>query len=126
MGKELVVVTKAKDLCKYVITITKRCPKEYRFTFTSRLQNLSMDIVEYIYQANDIFVSGSNAEQYMMKRRELQHKAITKTQMLLYFAQLAAEEKVILPKQYAQISKQGSDVINMLGAWIKSERNRFQ
>lgn len=125
MGKELVVVTQAKDLCRYVMTITQKSPKQYRFTFTSRLQNLSMDIIEYIYLANDICISGVNARQYAERRRNLQRSAMTKTRLLLYIAQLALEQKAILPKQYEQISKQAWNVINLLGGWINSDKRRF-
>ena len=44
MESELVVITKAKDLCGYVLTVTQKSPKQFRFTFTSRLQNLCVDI----------------------------------------------------------------------------------
>ena len=44
--KELTVIVKAKDLCAYIMTITQKSPKQFRFTFVSRLQNLSLDIVE--------------------------------------------------------------------------------
>jgi hypothetical protein len=47
---ELTVVT--KDLCSYVMTVTQKSPKQFRFTFVSRLQNLSLDIVECIYRAS--------------------------------------------------------------------------
>ena len=36
---ELAVVTKAKDLCSYVMTVTQKSPKHFRFTFVSRLQD---------------------------------------------------------------------------------------
>ena len=50
---------------------------------------------------------------------------MTKTRLLAYIAQLAVEQKAILPRQYEQISMQSADVLNLLGAWIKSDRNRF-
>ena len=37
---ELTVITKAKDLCSYVMTVTQKSPKQFRFTFVSRLENL--------------------------------------------------------------------------------------
>lgn len=40
---ELTVITKAKDLCSYVIKVTQKSPKQFRFTFVSRLQNLRED-----------------------------------------------------------------------------------
>lgn len=95
MGKELTVVTYAKDLCQYVMIITEKSPRQFRFTFTTRLQNLAMDVVEYIYLANDICVSGVNASQYAERRRNLQRGAMTKARLLMYIAQLALEQKAI-------------------------------
>lgn len=122
---ELSVVMKAKDLCRYIMTVTQKSPKQYRFTFTTRLQNLSMDVIEDIYLANETFVGGQEAKTKAQKRLDLQHRAMTKTRLLAYIAQLAVEHKALLPKQYEQISMQSTDVLNLLGAWIKSDRNRF-
>ena len=38
---ELTVIMKAKDLCTYIVTITQKSPRQFRFTFVSRLQNLA-------------------------------------------------------------------------------------
>ena len=57
---ELTVITKAKDLCSYIMTVTQKSPKQFRFTFTSRLQNLSLNIIEALYCANDTFVTKDN------------------------------------------------------------------
>ena len=43
---ELTVVTKAKDLCAYIVTITQKSPKQFRFTFVTRLQNFALDVIE--------------------------------------------------------------------------------
>jgi len=32
---ELAVVTKAKDLCSYIMTVTQKSPKHFRFTLMS-------------------------------------------------------------------------------------------
>ena len=45
-ASELSVITQAKNLCSYVMTVTQKSPKQFRFTFTSRLQNLSLDVIE--------------------------------------------------------------------------------
>lgn len=122
---ELSVIMKAKDLCRYVMTVTQKSPKQFRFTFTTRLHNLGMDIITDIYLANEIFIDGPEAKQNYQKRLSLQHSAMTKTRLLAYVAQLALEQKAILPKQYEQISRQTSEVLNLLGGWIKSDRRRF-
>ena len=49
---ELTVIMKAKDLCSYVVTVTQKSPKQFRFTFVSRLQNLAMEVIENIYRAS--------------------------------------------------------------------------
>ena len=36
---ELTVITKAKDLCTYVMTVTQKSLKQYRYTFVSKGKN---------------------------------------------------------------------------------------
>ena len=122
---ELTVIMQAKDLCRYIMDITQKSPKQYRFTFTTRLQNLAMDVIEDIYMANEIFVGGDDAKINYGKRLALQIEAMTKTRLLAYIAQLALEQKAILSKQYEQISIHSTDVLFLLGGWIKSDRRRF-
>ena len=43
---ELSVIVKAKDLCGYIMTITQRSPKQFRFTYVSRLQNAALTTIE--------------------------------------------------------------------------------
>jgi len=122
---ELYVVMKAKDLCRYIMTVTQRSPKQYRFTFTTRMQNLSLDVVQDIYLANDIFVTGPEARERARQRQSYQRGAMTKVRLLCYVAQLALEQKAILPKHYEQIAKQGSEVLALLGGWINSDQRRY-
>lgn len=64
---ELTVITKAKDLCSYVMTVTRKSSKQFRFTFVSRLQNLALSVVENLFRANDVFVSKTDT--YSQKER---------------------------------------------------------
>ena len=121
---ELQVVTSAKNLCSYVLIATNKSPKTFRFTLVSRLQNLTIDIIENVYRANEIFVQSKNL-QNMQKRLEFQHSALTDIKILAYMALLAREQGCILPKQYEQISKLASDCQYLLGAWIKSDKRYF-
>lgn len=121
---ELQVVTSAKNLCSYVLIATNKPPKTFRFTLVSRLQNLTLDIIENVYRANEIFVQSKNL-QNMQKRLEFQHSALTDIKILAYMALLAREQGCILPKQYEQISKLASDCQYLLGAWIKSDKRYF-
>jgi hypothetical protein len=56
MGDELEVVTKAKELCRYVVDATNKSPKRFRFTFVSRMQNIALDIIENLFLANEVFI----------------------------------------------------------------------
>ena len=49
---ELTVITKAKDLCSYVMNVTQKSPKQFRFTFVTRLQNLALSAIENLFRAN--------------------------------------------------------------------------
>lgn len=109
---DLFVFTKAKDLAKYVIAVTEKSPKKFRFTLVVRLQNYILDAIEAIYLAN--------CERNITKRLELQDKAKTLLCMLDYFAQIALEEECILFKQYEQISKQQAECLLYLGKWRAS------
>ena len=80
-GSELAVITKAKDLCSYVVKITQKSPKQYRFTFVTRLQNLSLDVIENLYRANDTFVTKDRVESVAV-RLDYQHKALTDLRLL--------------------------------------------
>ena len=121
---DLLVVTKAKELCLYIMTVTQKSPKQFRFTFVSRLQNLSLDVIEKLFYANDLFISKEqvkNAE----KRLALQHEAQTSLKLIAYIAELAMTEKCILFKQFEQIAKLTTDCRRLLGAWINSDKKRF-
>lgn len=123
---ELTVITKAKDLSSYVLAVTEKSPKRFRFTLVSRMQNLTLDIIEQIYRANEVYMAGQNREQSAAKRLDYQHGALTSAKILGYMALLAREQGAILPKQYEQITKLVSDCQNLLGAWINSDRKRMQ
>ena len=64
---ELTVITKAKDLCSYVMTVTQKSPKQFRFTFVTRLQNLALSAIENLFRANDVFVS---KQIYILKKND--------------------------------------------------------
>jgi hypothetical protein len=121
---DLTVVTKAKELCSYIMTVTQKSPKQFRFTFVTRLQNLSLDVIEKIYFANEIYISKGD-EKNAEKRLALQRHALTALKLISYISELAMTEKCILFKQYEQIAKLATDCQRLLGAWINSDKKRL-
>ena len=59
---DLSVITKAKEVCSYILTITDKSPKGFRFTLVSRLQNYSLTIIENFILANEIYVCNNRQE----------------------------------------------------------------
>ena len=122
---ELTVVTKAKDLCSYIIVVTQKSPKHFRYTFVSRMQNLALSVIENLFRANDVFVTKADTIK-KKERLDFQRSAMTDLKVLGYIALLSMEQKCILTKQYEQIAKMVTDCQNLLGAWINSDRKRLQ
>ena len=121
---ELTVITKSKDLCSYVMNVTQKSPKHFRYTFVSRLQNLSLSVIENLFRANDVYVTKQDIASQKERIRD-QRSAMTDLKLLGYIALLSQEQKCILPKQYEQIARQVSDCQNLLGAWMNSDRKRL-
>ena len=111
---ELFVMTKVKDLAKYVINITEKSPKMFRFTLVVRLQNYCLDIIENVYFAN--------LQKDISTRLNFQAKAKELLSMLDYMSGLAYEQKCILFKQYEQISKQIAECLLYLNKWTASTK----
>ena len=122
---ELTVVTKAKDLCSYIMVVTQKSPKHFRYTFVSRMQNLALSVIENLFRANDVFVTKVDTAK-KKERLDFQRSAMTDLKVLGYIALLSMEQKCILTKQYEQIAKMVTDCQNPLGAWINSDRKRLQ
>lgn len=120
-SSELIVITKAKKLTAYVITITEKSPKKFRAVFINRMQNYSLDCIENLIEANSIRMDSVKNKE---RRRECQRIAFLKLKLLGYISFLALENQCILKKQYQQISLQLSDCINLLVAWRKSDAER--
>ena len=121
---ELSVITKAKGLCSYIMTVTEKSPKRFRFTLVSRLQNYALDVIENLIMANETFVSVGDMRAAAM-RMSYQRAAMSRLKLLSYMSELAMKQGCILPMQYEQITKQVYDAENMLGAWMNSDKKRY-
>ena len=99
---ELTVITKAKDLCSYVMTVTQKSPKQFRFTFVSRLQNLALSAIENLFRANDVFVSKTDMPS-QKERLSYQRSAMTDLKLLGYIALLSMEQGCILSIPYEHL-----------------------
>ena len=111
-------------MCSYIMVVTDKSPKRFRFTLVSRLQNYALDVIENLIMANETFVSAGDTRS-ALERASHQRKAMSTLKLLSYMSELAMNQGCILSKQYTQITKQVYDTENMLGAWISSDKRRY-
>lgn len=122
-SSDLVVVTKAKKLGAYILTISLKSPAKFRGVFVNRMQNFCLDAIQDILNAN--FIRLDTAENKNL-RESLQTGAIIKLKMLAYVSMVAENAGCILTRQYKQISLQVGDVINLAAAWKKSDDEKWR
>ncbi len=122
-ANDLIVITVAKKLCAYVITVTEKSPKRFRGVFVNRMQNYCLDTIEWLLKANFIRMDSTTNKE---KRENYQKEAIIKLKLLGYIAMVAESSGCILKKQYKQISMQLAETINLIIAWKKSDDERWR
>ena len=100
---ELTVITRANELCSYIFTVTQKSPKQFRFTFTGRLQNASLNVLEYLIRANETPLDRKQLALYA-ERVSYQRKAMTELILIGYLA-VMPWSRIAFPESSASISQ---------------------
>ncbi len=119
---ELKVILKAKDLAEHTLRVTSNCnryPKKYRFSLVDKMQIKSLDIYEVLTEANRTALTD-----YKRERLELQTKAITYCDELLFYIELSYKLNIINDKSMEYWSKMVSDIKHMAIAWRSKDKER--
>ena len=119
---ELRVIQKSKELAEHTLRITSNCnryPKKYRFSLVDKMQNKSLEIYEYLHEANQ-----TDLKSYRKERSELQTKAITYCDQLLFYIELSMKLNIINAKSMEYWSKMVSDIKHMAIAWRTKDKTR--
>lgn len=122
--EDLLVVQKAKALMEYTFTITNsenRFPKKIRYTLVQRLQDITLDIVQKLIEANDV---GTFTEESKKERRSKQREAITLCKIMYVLIELSYNRNYISGHSMAVWSKHTQDVKTLTAAWIKSDNKK--
>ncbi len=122
-SNDLIVITVVKKLGAYIIAITEKSPAKYRGVFVNRMQNMCLETLELLLQANFIRIDSVENKK---KREEFQKDAIIKLKMLGYISMVAENSNCILKRQFKQISLQIGEAINLVAAWKKSDDERWR
>lgn len=121
-SNDLIVITVVKKLGAYIIAVTEKSSAKYRGVFVNRMQNLALEVLELLLQANFIRIDSKNNKR---KREEYQKDAIVKLKMLGYISMVAENSNCILKKQFKQILIQIGEAINLIASWKKSDDSRW-
>ena len=119
---ELRVILKAKELAEHTFKVTSNCrkyPKKYRFSLVDKMQNKALEIYEYLHEANR-----TDLRDYARERSELQTKAITHCDELLFYIELSHELNIINEGSMEYWSKMVKDVKHMAIAWRSKDKVR--
>lgn len=119
--QKLDVIVKSTKLMEYTMTITsnrKRYPVKY-IQLIKRIQNKSMDIYEFLMEANRLNIDTSKTE-----RLELQTKVITSCDKLSCFVEMSMNLNLIGSNSVEYWQKQIGDIKYMTIAWREKDRKR--
>ena len=119
---DLQVILKAKSLAKHTLQLTSNCnryPKKYRFSLVDKMQNKALEIYEYLHEANR-----TDLKEYARERSELQTKAITHCDELLFYIELSHELNIINAGSMEHWSKMVKDVKHMAIGWRSKDKQR--
>jgi hypothetical protein len=163
--KEMSVITKAKDLSIIVFEVCETSPKKFRLSLIEKMQNLSLEIIAKLYEANDVFMDISlirdinksldaigkgvlnqtetqeyhekmktlilrltkaiKTEERVGRRLDCSFRALTLLKELDHVVTIAKKMNCITTKQQERLAASMNDVQNLIGAFIKSDRKRY-
>lgn len=119
--QKLDIIVKAIKLMEYSMTVTsnrKRYPVKY-IQLIKRIQNKSMDIYEFLIEANRLNISTSK-----MERLELQTRAVCSCDKLSCFVELSMNLNIIGLNTVENWQKQIDDIKYMAIAWREKDKKR--
>ena len=99
------------DFLKWLLSTTEKFPKRVRFTFSDRINNLALSVVEDLVEARYTAHKLSG-----LKKINL---TLEKIRILL---RIAYETQILPTQAYEQAMKSLNEMGKMLGGWIKQQQ----
>ncbi len=107
---DLKVFVRWRRFLAWLLSATEKFPKRVRFTFSSRLGNLALDILERLVEA--AYTSNKTT---LLRRVNLD---IEKMRVLL---RISHEQRYLGDRGYEHAVKELYEIGRMVGAWIKQQ-----
>lgn len=98
------------DLLKWLLNTTEKFPKKTRFTFSDRINNLALDVVEDLVEAR-----------YTKNKRENLKKVNIKIEKLRILMRICYEERLVSHESYKHFSVSINEIGRMVGGWLKQQ-----
>lgn len=110
MNENYPLFTKWKDILNWILDRCDGFPKSIRFTFTNRISNFSLEILELIIES----IYNKNRTKYLKQINMNLEK-------LRVFFRIACDRRYVSIKQYEYISRELNTAGKMTGGWAKTQ-----
>lgn len=110
MDEDLSVFVRWVDFVKWLLPTTEKFPKKVRFSFSNRLDNLALDVVEDLVEAR-----------YTRRKTEKLKAVNLKLERLRVLLRLCHELAYLPHQRYEFAMRSLNEVGRMVGGWIKQQ-----
>ena len=111
--EDLPVFVRWVEFVKWLLPTTEKFPKRVRFTLTTRIDNLALDVVEDLVEAR-----------YTRNKTEGLKAINLKLERLRVLLRLCHEVQVLPHRSYEFSMRSLDEVGRMVGGWIKQQEGR--
>jgi len=113
--EDLSVFVKWLEFLKWLLPATEKFPQRARFTFADRIDNLALDLVEDLIEAQYTSKHQNGAKRAILKRANLR---LEKLRVLL---RISCEQRHLSHNAYEYAIRAINEVGCMLGGWLKQQ-----
>jgi len=110
---ELPIFVKWMDFTKWLFSITEKFPKSARFTFSDRINNLALDVIEGLVEAR-----------YSKNKTQALKGANLRLEKLRILLRICYESRLVSHEGYKRAMLGLNDTGKMLGGWIKQQESK--
>jgi len=103
------------DLSKWLLGKTEKFPRKVRFTFTNRIDNLALDILEGIVEAR-----------YTVRKTEILRRIDLDMEKLRILLRMCHDQHYLEARGYEYASRQINEAGKMVGGWRRQQESRGQ
>jgi len=109
-NSDLPIFVKWLDFLEWLLPVTEGFPKRVRFTFSDRINQLSLDVVEDLVEAR-----------YERDNRHILQRANLRLEKLRVLLRLSNRLRYLDYKRYEFAMKAINEIGRMLGGWLRNQ-----